>query len=167
MTIEQIQDLKVIDCKDILMYRLSNSEATQEELDAEFILYKQELLEKEQSRLDEIARVKDIKIRLDSLDNLRDTHYSLNPTISNMKIFVKDSIMNNKDKVEAETILSAFEAEDSRLQSLRAHDVAIENRKEKYPTIEELVVAIIEEDSVELQRLKDLRNAIKLEFPKP
>jgi hypothetical protein len=43
----------------------------------------------------------------------------------------------------------------------------IAKRKAEYPSIEEIVVALIEDDKDVLRTLKDKRNAIKAKYPKP
>lgn len=134
---------------------------TGEELDAELIIYKAELHTAETERL----RVLDLKDRILSLNDLGHAHSQLHPSIPNAKLHVKQTIIE-ADPATAETLMQILEAKDASLHAAINAVAYINQRKSEYPSIEELVVSLFEEDVEEQTRLEALRQAIKLKYPK-
>lgn len=86
-----------------------DSQFTQEQLDAEFLVYKQELIDTENERL----RKEDLKTRFESLNDMRLAFHTLHPNTPNPAIWLKELLQ--KDAIEAEADMVALEAKDIEL----------------------------------------------------
>lgn len=139
---------------------------TREEAEAEFLIYKQELLDEENARLAEVARMADINSRLDALTDSRAAHYSINPDVPNAAAWIRDNILK-ADAVTAEANLAALESADAEQKAQRDAVAYVEKRKAEYPSIEELIVAMWEGDQTKIDELEAVRQAIKTKYPKP
>jgi len=94
MTLQEIQNLKFEDVEEsILLLRLNKDEATTEELQAEFLIYKEELESWENDRLIKV----DMRNRLDAIKDLRGAFHEADMIISNPAIEVK-RILAEKDE---------------------------------------------------------------------
>jgi hypothetical protein len=97
MTLDQINNLTVVSVQQILIARLEEKEleVTEITLKNELQLYKQELIEIENARLAELARINDIKSRWNSMPDIRLALTSLgnyipNPAIELKRIIAED-----------------------------------------------------------------------------
>lgn len=166
MTLQEINDLTVEDVQDILesnIIRLSEDVdhvPTQEEIDAEFIVYKSVLTAVENERL----RVQDIKDRISALSDSGHTHAILNSQLPNAALHFKKILSWNKEVAEVE--VSMYEAKDAELKVIRDEEQVLTDRKDEYPSIEEIVVALIEDDQEVLSAIKAKRAETKVKFPK-
>lgn len=109
MSIQQINEMTLEDCKETLIERLAlpeGQEPTQLELEAEFEAYKAELIAEEQARLDELARLEDLKTRFSVMT---DSGLIQAQGISNPAAYFRDDILKNPKKNEAETKLAMME----------------------------------------------------------
>lgn len=84
---------------------------TQEELDTEFALYKQELLDTENERL----RKQDLIDRFENLSDMRKTFHTVYPDLSNPAVFLRD-LCNQEDHIDAEAKMAELEAKDVELR---------------------------------------------------
>jgi len=168
MTLQEIDDLKIEDVQSILeanLIRLSEDEdyvVTQEDLEVEFEIYKSALTTVEVERL----RIKDLKTRISVLNEANYAHMVLYPEIPNAALFRKEKILTNSDKDEAEDIMVALEEQDAVNFKELEDNAYKDSRKAEYPTIEEIVVAIIEDDTEVIEEIKTRRNAVKAKYPK-
>lgn len=139
---------------------------TRTEADAEFLIYKQELLDAENARLAEVARMQDIRNRLAALSNQNDAHFAMNPNIPNAALWVKENILEAAPAT-AEANLAALEAADAAEKAKKDAVAYMALRKAEYPSIEELIVAMWENNTAEINRLETIRQQIKAKYPKP
>jgi hypothetical protein len=130
MTIEEINALILDDVKTVVQSRVFGkkdplpqydeendgeyeawyeAQFTQEELDAEFLVYKQELLDAENERL----RKEDLKSRFENLKDMRGAFHSVHSE-PNPAIWLKQLL--ESDHSEAETKMQELEAKDIELQ---------------------------------------------------
>jgi hypothetical protein len=91
MTLQEIADLTVNDVKDELLFRLEKTEeeATQQELDDELVVLKQELTDAENARIAEEARRQDIEDRMAALSDLRMIVADLGKDEPNLALYKK------------------------------------------------------------------------------
>jgi len=80
------------------------------EMNTQFGIYKQNLIDSENARLAEEARVKDIKDRLIAMPYVREAHLSLHPGMPNAYLWVKENILQ-ADAALAEANLVVLENE--------------------------------------------------------
>lgn len=171
MSIQQINEMILEDYKGMLIERLAlpeGQEPTQLELEAEFEAYKAELIAEEQARLDEIARLEDLKTRFEALD---DSGLIQAQGISNPAAYFRDEILKNSDKVQAESKLAAIElAYQSRMRSINQYDYA-KARQIEYAKLDNMLLeAIAEKENGRPEKMAEylaLRDQIKLDNPKP
>lgn len=191
MTLEKINELTLDDVVIEIVYRLLQGEdfvltlpdeaeqtryidyvvsgadkPSLEEAQAEFLIYKQELIDEENARLAEVARMKDIEDRLTAMSDTRAAFYSLYPETPNSALWIKQNILD-ADAVTAEANLVALENADSEQKAQRDAVAYVEKRKAEYPSIEELIVAMWEGDQTKIDELEAVRQAIKTKYPKP
>ncbi|HLD91606.1 MAG TPA: hypothetical protein VI911_11465 [Patescibacteria group bacterium] len=153
---------------------------TQEELEAEFLFYKQELILEEQSRLDEIQRKellinrwKDIKARDGGMSCFR----ILKPDVINMKKYVNSLIEDKSRADEAELFMQQLEAKDLEIVQNQNNTAYIDLRRKAYPEIESYLDAMVKINSGDeiliaegQQQLADYYTAclaVKSLYPKP
>ena len=146
-------------------YGLSVKAVTPSEILAEFDAYKVELTQIEQARLDEIARVEDIKTRWEAMDARMISH-RLGFNVPNLAIELKRII-----KEDDQIMLSNYEAENSVYLSEKSVIEYKEKRKKDYEAgdlhFDVFVEMLIEEDEAGMANYRAKRNAIKLKHPKP
>lgn len=170
MTIEEINALTVEDVQVELKVRILQEmgetnfdieewEFDPADLEAELEEYKAELIA-------EAMRIQDLKDRIDAMDEPRHAHAILRPEVPNAALFFKKMIIENSNHVEAEALLAELEAKDAELKAAKDASAYIALRKSEYPSIEELVVALFEEDQAAIDALKAQRAAVKLKYPK-
>ena len=97
------------------------------QLNAEFLVYQQELLNEENARLAEIARMQDLKDRVKALKDINRTHFNLNPDIPNVTLWIKENIYE-ADPTSAENNLQALETEDANVKTAKDAQVVIDNK---------------------------------------
>jgi len=145
MTLEQINSLTLDDVKTVVQSRVFSTkdplpqydeetdgeyevwfdaQFTQEELDAEFLVYKQELIDTETERL----RKEDLQTRFDSLDDMRASFHTLHPDTSNPALWIRD-LISQEDHADAESKLAALEAKDVELKAVRDAEVVSETKR--------------------------------------
>lgn len=173
MTITEINDLLLADVQEILENRVISAnydidnpeevyEPTQEDLEAEFLVYKAELIAAETERL----RVLDLNTRIEALDEANYAHQVMNPGIPNAALYRKNTILDNSDHAAAEANLVTLESKDTELKAAKDSVAYIDNRKSEYPSLEELIVAMFENDQTKITELETLRQAVKAKYPK-
>lgn len=173
MTLQEINDLTVEDVFETLTSRVKSNnydienpenvyEPSQEELEEEFVIYGNELFVVEIERL----RVQDLKDRVEVLHDANYSHIVLYPEVCNAALYRKVHIYTNINHEEAESNLVLIEAKDAELKLVSDVQKILDDRKAEYPSIEEIVVAIIEDDIAVLDDIKARRIATKIKFPK-
>ena len=110
MNLQQLQALILSECLAEVSARIilpAGESPTQAQLEAEFLIYKQELIDAEIARLAEEARIADLHLRWANMPD----HGVIQGEagISNPALHFKDSIINASNAEEAETILSDIE----------------------------------------------------------
>lgn len=171
MTLQEIQDLTIEDCVLILRSRLElaeDEEATVEQLEAELVIYKQELTEAEEARLAEVARIDDLKARFDAMEDKGLLAGA--SKISNPLAYFNQQVLK-ADKVEAESMMVALEtAYQSLLGELNA-TAWLDKRKSEYAKIDSLLLeALAEKEAGRPEKMEEylaLREQIKFDNPKP
>ncbi len=129
MTIEEINALTVLDVEEELLLRLG-LEVNPDDgtLEAELVIYKQELIDAENARIAaeiERQRREDWKNRFESIKDLRAVLNDLGYKPSNMKIWARN-IIDSKD----ETLLLEVEAQAPTTDAAIAQYIADENQAE-------------------------------------
>jgi hypothetical protein len=172
MTLQEIDDLTVEDVFDILNSRVINNNYDEDseetyvpsrlELEEELVSYSNEQVIIEIERI----RVQDLQDRIDNLSDANYSHAVLYPMIPNAALYRKVQILTNSNHEEAESNLVLLESKDAELKLVTEVQAIIDNRKAEYPTIEEIVVAIVEDDTVVLDEIKARRAAVKAKYPK-
>lgn len=116
MTINQINNLLLDDYNQMITNRLWNQldpqpeevpSFTLEEMQAEFEIYKSELIAAENERLRKV----DIETRFNGLSDMRAAFHNLYPNLANPAIFLRD-LMNELDHLAAEATMVQIEAKD-------------------------------------------------------
>lgn len=103
---------------------------TLSELEAEFLIYKQELIDQENARLSEVARLKNLKDRLAAISDKRAAFYSLYKDIPNCELWLKKNILQASPE-DAEQNLLALEAADASERLIRENKESRKQIKEK------------------------------------
>ena len=177
MTIEEIQELIVEDVKLHLKFRILETmnvnisdpsiveeyQFNTQELEDELTLYKQELTNALESRLAEIARIEDLKERINLLNDSNASHYKLNPAIPNKDLWFKQKIMEAK-AVSAEANMKALEATDLLIVIERQAVEYKDLRIKEYPPIQDQLDEIYHNG---LESWKAKIKIIKDKYPKP
>ncbi len=102
---------------------------TLEEMEAKFLEWKAEQVAKEEARLAEIARRKDLKDRFKALVDMRHAFHTLHPTVSNPKAWLRD-LLEMESHETAESFMVSLEANDIVKKAERdADDVKKAERK--------------------------------------
>jgi hypothetical protein len=170
MNIDQIEILKIEDCREILENRLDLyydgvSIADDEELEAELVLYKIELVFAEEARLAEIARVEAMKVRFSAISDLRLSMHRIGDQTPNMALFELDIISTNNV-----ALLEALEVADSANQAEIAAELPMKNRAAEYAKLDVMLLEAIAEQAAgrpeKMEEYLVLRNQIKLDNPK-
>lgn len=149
-----------------------NSQFTTEELDAEFLVYKQELLDDENERL----RKKNLEDRFYGLQDYRRAYHKLHPDKPNPALWIRD-LKEQSDHADAESKISALEADETAwLTSEKKIDADFEAARiaeyiKEGATVNGILEALwelnIEGDSTKADALQVKRQAVKLRVPKP
>ena len=178
MTLNEINNMIKEDYLDILENRLRNKHEyvystdedgndipvdpvfTEEEIDDEFILYKTELIAEETERL----RVENLKMRIGALNDISHIHSELYPNIPNAALYMREVIVENSNHAEAEANLAQYEAKSIELKAAKDAIEYIEKRKAEYPSLEECIHAILDNN---LEEIQTRRAAVKAKYPKP
>lgn len=168
MTLEQIANLTVEDCQETLEYRLIEKDSevivSPELLLSELDLYKAELTQIEQARLDEVARIDDLKDRYHSLKDHNRAMAALG--ISNGLLHFNKDILGNADKVQAEALMVTLEStdatKDSEYQLVKYKD----QRAKEYPPIQEQLDMLFHDKQNNTSTWVDAIQAIKTKYPK-
>jgi len=101
------------------------------ELEAEFQIFKDELLVIEVERM----RLVDLKDRLDRLSDHNAAHHAINPDIPNRDLWANKKILENSSKTAAEAHIAALEAADSQIKDQRSLVAYKELRRADLPSI--------------------------------
>lgn len=119
MSLENLQNLEYSEIYESLMKVrldiLPLDEFELEYLEAEFLVYKQELIEQEEARLAEEARQEDLLERwgiLKARDAGVPSFYKIKQSISNPEYYMVKLILDSNKKEEAELLMLELEAED-------------------------------------------------------
>ena len=168
MTIQEIKELTVDQVESILLGRLESEEPTQEELEAELEVYKAELIEVEEARLAELARLQDLKDRFDALP---DKGLIQAQGISNPAAYFRDEVLNNEDEAQAEANLSSMENAYASAMSEFEADSWIRKREHEYSKLDKMLLeAVAEKEAGRPEKMDEylvLREKIRLDNPKP
>lgn len=181
MTIEEINQLTLEEVREYIEFRLYAEldpqpeilpEFTEEELQAEFTIYKQELLDRENERL----RKEDLKQRFKDLSDLRLSFHTLHPDKSNPDAWFRDEVLKASPE-DAEAKLAALESKDTELQSdpVKLDRDFKQARAEAYEAegctkeamLEAIIEHLIENRPGKLVELQVKREAVKTAIPKP
>ena len=169
-TLEQIEQLKLEDVESIILMRLEleeGEEATEEQLQAEFEAYKAELIEAEEARLAEIARLDALKERFELMpDHGRIQGMGIqNPA----KHFIDNVLGAEPEAAEAE--LSRMEAHYKEVSDKFESESWLRNREAEYAKIDVMLMeAIAEKEAGRPEKMEAylaIRAQIKLDNPKP
>lgn len=137
------------------MDSIRDGETPQVEIDAEFLIYKEELRDAEIERL----RVKDLKDRISGLSDHNAAHNRINPGVSNRNLWTRKNILEEADKMLAEANLLALEVADEGIQGERSSVEYKELRRAEYGSIEDQLDKIFHEGldawKVDIQAVKD------------
>jgi hypothetical protein len=176
MTIEEINALTVSDVESVLKERILIDQGETPpfdfeewvfdpaDLEAELAEYIAEEVAKEEARLVEVARVQDLKDRIDALHDANSAHAWLRCEVPNAALFRKQRILDNPDHAEAEALMVELEIKDAELKVARDAVQYQEDRRREYPSIEECIHAILDGT---LEEVQAKRAAVKLKYPKP
>lgn len=91
---------------------------TREAAEAEFLVYQQELIDQENARLAEVARLQDLTDRIAALSDKSAAHTSLNPDVPNAALWIKENILE-AESVTAEANMVALESADASEKATR------------------------------------------------
>jgi hypothetical protein len=136
------------------------------DFEAELVVYKQELTDAEQARLDEIARVADIIARYEAIPDIQKPFGRAGMSVTNPALEMR-RIISEDDQAclaELEQHASDIAAEKAAFEAANSY---IDSRKSEYPKVEELIVALWEGDQAKIDELEAARQAIKAKYPKP
>ena len=139
---------------------IEDKEIPQEDLDAEFDIYKAGLRVIEIERL----RIQDLKDRVANLGDYVEAHAALYPDVPNKKIHTKKLILINPDKDDAETHMKALEASHAQIKAKLDAVAYKKSRKAEYPSLEDQLDKIYH-DGIDSWKV-DIK-AIKDKYPKP
>lgn len=118
-----------------------------------------------EEELAEIARVKDL---IERFQAIKHPHAACAPLeVANPAAYFRDMIKREGNKVLAEERLAQLEQNDNDFEAEIEKTRYIELRRAEYPSIEEIVEAIIEDDHERLTRIRAKREQIKKRYPKP
>lgn len=170
MSIEQISQLTLNDCFPLLHSRLSEagvSDPSDAQLQAEFDLYKDELIAEEDARLAGVARIDDLKSRFSELSD----HGLLQAQgISNPAKYFQDSVLNAEPSVAEQNMLIMESNYDQSVSEMNA-DAWLKSRQSEYAKIDKMLLEGLAEDAAgrpeKLAEYLALREQIKLANPKP
>lgn len=170
MTLQEIQELTIEDCVEVLRERLGLAEdesASVEQLESELELYKAELIEVEEARLAEVARVQDLKDRYAALSDKGLLQGAAQ--ISNPDAYFRDSVLKESPEQAEVNLLqleSVYELALSELQS----NAWLENRKREYAKLDSMLMEALAEKEAgrpeKMQEYLSLRESIKNQYPK-
>lgn len=171
MNLQQLQALTLSDCLAEVTSRIflpAGEVPTQAQLDAEFLVYKQELIDIEQDRLAEQARIADLQARFSSMSDSGLLQGAAG--ISNIHAYFRDSILGI-DKEQAETNMLALESAYEMAESEMNADAWLKNRQVEYAKLDNMLLEALAEDydgrPEKMNEYLALREQIKLANPKP
>ncbi len=139
-------------------------EYSDEELEAELLLYQSELIAVEDERL----RVKDLQYRFKKLDSAYQRVHSTRP---NAALWFRDEVLANQDHDEAEALIVELEVKDVEFQAQIQSNAWIKDRKKWYKDHDDqLKEAIVERelgDPIKWDAYIALRTQMKIDISKP
>lgn len=100
------------------------TEVSESELEAEFLIFKQELLDAENERL----RKEDFRNRINAIEDLSGSFHSIHNDIPNHAKFLKD-LEDHHDHEYVESIISALESKDAELKTQKINEGKIQAKK--------------------------------------
>jgi len=166
-----INSLSLEDCISILLSRLDlpeGEEATQEQLEAEFEVYKAELIAEEEARLAEVARIADLKARFEALSDVGLIQGSM--SISNPAAYFKSDILAAEPNL-AESLMMAMEQAYHAFAEELNGEAWLKARQSEYAKIDHLLMEAVAEKEAgrpeKMEEYLELREQIKLAHPKP
>lgn len=138
------------------------------DMEAELVIFKQELTDTENARLAEKARLDDLDSRFNAIGDRDGGFPSFHKLAlgSNPAAYYRDSIKAESDPVVAESRMAAIEAQEVLEIAEMNATKYIEDRKKEYPTTDELIVALWEGDQSVIDALETKRQATKTKYPK-
>jgi len=161
MTIEQINSMLLSDYKPLMLERLGLSSASQAELEAEFEVYKAELIA-------EVERIDDLKSRYAAMSDvglLQGVSGISNPDLH----FQKEILSAPAD--QAESALAALEDAYNLAISDLESESWLQARQSEYAKIDNMLLEALAEKEEgrpeKMQEYLDLRDQIKQANPKP
>jgi signal transduction protein with GAF and PtsI domain len=173
MTIQEINDLQVSDVEDLLKSRLFEKEDPQpeempdysnEDLEAELVLYQAELTAIENERL----RIADLQDRFSNIRNA--AFWNVHSDVSNPKAWCRDILLNMSPN-DAEAAMVALENEHTSVTNAQTSVQYVNDRAKEYAKIDHLLKeALVEKelgDSTKWDAYILLRDTIKTQYPKP
>lgn len=171
MNLQQLQALILSECLAEVSARIILPEGespSQAQLEAEFIIYKQELIDKEEARLAEIARLEDLNSRFSELSDHGLLQGALG--ISNIALHFRDNVLNADAEQAEQNMLIMESAYDQSMAEINA-DAWLRNRQIEYAKIDNMLLEGLAEDAAgrpeKLQEYLALREQIRLAHPKP
>jgi hypothetical protein len=172
MTFEQINLLTIEPLIPLLIDRYLtrlNIEPSQEELEAEFQFYKQELIQEETDNLIEIERKSALTQRWRVLQN-RDcgvpAYYQLIQTQPNAEFYMMSLINDVSKKEEAELFLQQIEAKDEEIRNERQANEYKELRRKEYPSVGDQLDMLYWDKINNTNNWEIMVNTVKAKFPK-
>lgn len=179
MTLEQINELLLEDYREQMANRLwmkiipaveERPEFSDPELEAEFLLFKSELIAAENERL----RKQDLKNRFESLTDMRAAFHNLHDE-PNPGLWLKKLLL--RDPSSAEIDMAALEAKDIEIQKdpKKIEADYIQARNDEYAAegvsrdliLEALWEAVVENRPDKINALQPIREKVKTKIPKP
>lgn len=166
-----LQSLTLSDCLVEVSSRIllpAGESPSQEQLEAEFLVYKQELIDAENARLAEEARIADLKARFSAMSDIGLLQGVTG--ISNIHAYFRDSILGI-DKDQAENNMLALESAYEMAESEMNADAWLKNRQSEYAKLDNMLLEALAEDydgrPEKMNEYLALREQIKLANPKP
>jgi hypothetical protein len=113
----------------------------------------------------EELRQKDLEDRFMALESIHMAFYAIHPDTPNYTGWLED-LKVQADHADAEAKMVALEAKDVELAPILEADRIEVKRKREYPSIEELVVAMWENNPAVKAELESKRQSVKTKYPK-
>jgi len=170
MTLEQIDALILDDYRETISHRIWNRmdpkpedmpEFLNAELEAEFEIYKAELIAQENERL----RKEDLENRFENLNDKRLAFHTLHPDTPNPALWLKE-LLSNSDSADAESKMAALEVKDLELkpsaEEIKAEQIKRETRREI--SIDDFLNAWLDNNTSKMGKLRAKRAEIKARF---
>ncbi len=139
---------------------------TLKEFEDELKLFKDELLEQARIKREKKERYDSLKNRIDKMEHVHYAHHLLFSDIPNSSLFFKEKILENENHQEAEQFLKMIEQKHVQVKKEIDSKIIDEKRRSEYPSIEEIVIALLEKDELKLSALRGKRRNIKNKYPR-